>query len=82
MINIIGYDLLDRKQVDLAIEIFKFNVEKFPNSYIVYESLGDAYMKNGDFELAMENYNKSLEINPHNNDITKKLSEIDKKKSP
>ena len=79
MINISGYDLLNKKLVDLAIEVFKFNVKAFPDSYIVYDSLGEAYMIKGNFSLAVENLNISLKINPHNTDATKKLSEIGKK---
>jgi cytochrome c-type biogenesis protein CcmH/NrfG len=32
----------------------------------VYDSLGEAYMKKGEKELAIANYQKSLELNPDN----------------
>ena len=38
----------------------------FPDSSNVYDSLGEAYMKNGDKEPAIANYKKSLELNPKN----------------
>lgn len=79
MINQSGYYLLNQKLVDMAIEIFKFNVEMFTNSYIVYDSLGEAYIIKGDFDLALNNYNKSLEINPHNKDAIEKVNEIKEK---
>jgi Flp pilus assembly protein TadD len=44
--------------------MFGKNVELHPASWNVYDSLGEAYMKNGDKELAVKNYQKSIELNP------------------
>jgi CubicO group peptidase (beta-lactamase class C family) len=63
-INRIGYSLLNSKRIPEAIEVFKLNVEAFPNSANVYDSLAEAYMKNGDNELAIKYYKKTLEIIP------------------
>lgn len=63
-LNSLGYALLGRDKTADAIEIFKFNVELFPESFNVYDSLGEAYLKAGDKKLALENYKKSLEIKP------------------
>lgn len=49
-----------------AIEILKLNVEKFPNSWNTYDSLGEAYLIKGSKELAILNYEKSLKLNPKN----------------
>ena len=64
--NIFGYQLLQMKKNTEAIEFFKLNVEAFPQSSNVYDSLGEAYMINGDNELAIKNYEKSVELNPQN----------------
>ena len=64
--NIYGYQLLQMKKITEAIELFKLNVEAFPQSSNVYDSLGEAYMINGDNELAIKNYEKSVELNPQN----------------
>lgn len=64
--NAFGYQLLQMKKVKEAIELFKLNVEAFPQSSNVYDSLGEAYMINGDKELAIKNYEKSIELNPRN----------------
>lgn len=64
--NLAGYSLLRTKNVKEAIEVFKLNVEAFPNSFNVYDSLGEAYMANGDTALAIKNYQKSVELNPQN----------------
>ena len=66
-------------KTDEAIEIFKLNVSEHPKSWNVYDSLGEAYMKQGKKESAIENYRKSLELNPNNEngqDMLKKLGAI------
>jgi CubicO group peptidase (beta-lactamase class C family) len=65
-LNMVGYYFLRENQVAQAIEIFKFNVEPFPDVDNTYDSLGEAYMVNGDRELAIENYRRALELDPTN----------------
>ena len=65
-INALGYSFLGKNRMEEAIEIFKINIEEFPESFNVYDSMAEAYMTNGDNELAIEYYKKSLEINPQN----------------
>ncbi|MEW6213420.1 MAG: tetratricopeptide repeat protein, partial [Acidobacteriota bacterium] len=65
-VNALGYRLMNANRLDDAIEIFKLNVEAFPRAWNVYDSLGEAYMKKGNRELAIKNYEKSLELNPQN----------------
>jgi Flp pilus assembly protein TadD len=65
-LNRLGYTLMRDKKLSAAIEIFKLNVEFYPRSFNVYDSLGAAYMENGDKELATKNYRKSIELNPKN----------------
>ena len=75
--NGLGYYFLNaRKDVDAAVAVFRLNVEAFPNSANTYDSLGEAYMVKGDKELAIKNYQRSLELNPQNTnaaDMLKKL---------
>jgi len=75
-LNRLGYQLLGLEKVDEAIEIFKLNVEVYPDAANTYDSLGEAYMKHGDTELAIVNYKKTLGLNPGNENATKMLSEM------
>ena len=77
-LNNIGYDFMRKKQYQEAIKIFKLNVEAYPESFNVYDSLGEAYMENGDKELAIQNYEKSLELNPDNENGKKMLEKLRK----
>jgi tetratricopeptide (TPR) repeat protein len=64
--NHLGYDLLRSKRVKSAIEVFKLNVEDYPQSWNTYDSLGEAYKIDGNNELAIKNYQRSVELNPNN----------------
>ena len=80
-LNRLGYYLLyQKKKVKEAIEIFKFNVEVYPESSNGYDSLAEAYMVNGDKKLAIKNYAKSLELNPNNTNAIEKLNKLIKEK--
>lgn len=59
-LNGYGYQLLFADKVDRAIEIFKLNIERHPDSWNVYDSLGEAYGKKGDTKRAVEYYSKAL----------------------
>jgi tetratricopeptide (TPR) repeat protein len=78
-INGIGYYLLNQGKIPEAIEIFKLNVEVFPGSANVYDSLGDAYKMNGDKKNAIKNYRKSLDLNADNENARKMLKEFEGK---
>ncbi|MCK4346491.1 MAG: tetratricopeptide repeat protein [Bacteroidales bacterium] len=78
-INRIGYNWMNMGQISEAIEVFKLNVEAFPQSSNVYDSLGEAYMKNGDTKNAINNYKKSLELNPDNNNAEEMLKKLETK---
>ena len=76
-LNSVGYILLGKNKIKDAIDIFKKNVELYPESWNVYDSLGEAYMKNGDKELAIENYKKSLELDPKNDNAKEMLNKLE-----
>lgn len=80
-INQAGYQLLQSGKKKEAIEIFKINVETFPKSGNAYDSLGEAYLADGDKKLAIANYSKSVELDPSNENGKKVLEEISKSKT-
>jgi CubicO group peptidase (beta-lactamase class C family) len=77
--NRLGYTFLyGVKRPKDAIAVFKLNVEDYPQSSNTYDSLGEGYMVNGDKELAIKNYERSIELDPKNTngvDQLKKLRE-------
>lgn len=80
-INGLGYEMLNASRFSDAIEVFRFNVEMFPGSANVYDSLAEAYMKSGDNKMAIENYEKSLELNPENENAKEMLKKLTGKSS-
>ena len=58
-INAYGYQLLGAGKTDEAIEMFRKNVKDHPESWNVYDSLGEAYDRKGEKKLAAENYRKA-----------------------
>jgi CubicO group peptidase (beta-lactamase class C family) len=86
--NSIGYDFLggsnnpnpyhfpEEHKYREAVEIFKLNMQLFPDSWNVYDSYGEALLKTGDKEEAIKMYKRSIELNPKNEggrNILKKL---------
>ena len=61
-----------------AIIYLKLNVEIYPNDFWVYDALADAYMKNKQYQLALNIYQRSIELNPDNTTVKKKIDFIKK----
>ena len=77
-LNQLGYHILALGDTKDAIQAFQMNVEQYPKSWNCYDSLAEAYMNAGQKDLAIQNYSKSLELNPDNTngaDMLKKLKE-------
>ena len=62
LLNQIGYQFLNANRLPEAIDAFKRNVELYPNSANVYDSLAEGYEKNGQLKQAKENYEKAYKI--------------------
>ena len=77
-LNRLGYELLGRDRTADAIEVFKLNVEEFPQSANTHDSLGEAYAKAGEKDLAIKSYARSLEKNPSNRNAIEQLSALSK----
>jgi CubicO group peptidase (beta-lactamase class C family) len=75
-LNQLGYHYLGKDNVDFAVTIFKTNVNAFPTSSNAYDSYGEALLKRGDTKKAIENYLKSVELNPANEGGIKVLKDL------
>jgi len=64
LVNVIGYEHLQEGDKKGAIEILKLNASAFPDSANVYDSLSDAYLADGQKDLARENAKKALQMLP------------------
>ena len=64
-VNQLGYQYLyQKKEMDNAVAVFELNTFLYPNSFNVYDSLGEALLAKGDRQRAAEAYRKALAINP------------------
>ena len=75
-VNNWGYELMTDNHLSEAIDIFQLNVKNYPDSGNAYDSLGEAYMKSGQKQLAIDSYKKSLEKDPSNDNARQKLKEL------
>jgi len=75
-INGYGYVFLQREMVEKAVELFRLNVELFPDSWNCYDSLGEALLRAGDTDQALAMYEKSLALNPDNENGREVLAKL------
>jgi FKBP-type peptidyl-prolyl cis-trans isomerase len=74
--NAWGYRLLADKRTKEAVEVFKLNVEAYPQSANVYDSLAEAYLALGEKQSAIDNYRKALELDPKMESARKALQTL------
>ena len=75
-VNVWGYTLLRQGQTQPALELFKLNVSLFPKGWNTYDSLAETYESIGDKPLAIENYRRSLALNPQNANAIEHLRKL------
>ncbi|MEM1220434.1 MAG: tetratricopeptide repeat protein, partial [Bacteroidota bacterium] len=74
-LNNFGYQLMGlEKDVD-ALKIFRLNTELYPEAFNTYDSYGECLLKMGKKEEAFAAYQKSLDLNPNNNNAARILEE-------
>jgi pimeloyl-ACP methyl ester carboxylesterase len=61
-LNLLGYQHLQAGKTKEAIELFKLNTEVYPTSANTYDSLGDAYVADGQNDLALQASRKAIEM--------------------
>lgn len=77
LLNQVGLFLLNSEnEIDKATELFEFNVLHYPNSAYPFRSLGMAYEAAANTDLAIENYNKALVLNPEISGVSERLERL------
>jgi CubicO group peptidase (beta-lactamase class C family) len=76
-LNNLGYRLMRASKLKEAVELFKLNVEMYPQGFNTYDSLAEAYEGVNERELAITNYKKSLELNPKNTSAVNALKRME-----
>jgi CubicO group peptidase (beta-lactamase class C family) len=78
--NDMAYDLMWNGFKAQALETFKINTFLFPASDNIYQSYGEGLLEIGKKQEAIVMFNKSLKINPNNEDAKKMLKKIEAEK--
>ncbi len=63
-VNAYGYELLNQGRTALAVEVLQLNTAAYPQAANSFDSLGEAYLRNGDHQLAIEALRKALTLRP------------------
>ncbi len=71
-----GKDEVFKGEIEKAIAVFNLNAEAYPQSSNVFYSRGEAFVKKGDKEKAIEDYKQSVELNPGNQRGIDRLKEL------
>lgn len=77
-LNYHGYSYLGRDKFREAAEIFRIYTQRFPDSWRAYDGFAVACKRLGDTKAAIENYRKSLQLNPENEIVKMMLEELEK----
>ncbi len=72
-INNLGYEFVRENKDSEALKIFELNTKFYPDAWNTFDSLGEQQLKLGRKKEGLENYRKSLELNPKNEHAQKIL---------
>lgn len=75
-LNIVSYKLMQSANDESAAEVLKLGISYFPNSFNLYDSYGEVLLNLGKIDQAIENYKKSIELNPNNKNGISVLKEL------
>jgi len=78
--NLLGYDLIKKKKMNEAIEVFELCINDYPLYWYAYSNLGYCYMLEGNKELAIKNLEKALELNPSDRISAQRLKKLKEEK--
>ena len=75
-VNAVGYVLLRSQRAEQALEVFELNTRVFPEASNTWDSLGEAHMMLGHDDDAIRAYERSLELDPNNENATAMILRI------
>jgi len=82
-VNRKGYALMQNGDLNSAFQVFTLNTMLFPDSFNVWDSLGECYYNMKKFNLSLQYYKKSIKLNPDNENgkqMIERIKEEQKKK--
>ncbi|MCX2679389.1 beta-lactamase family protein [Galbibacter sp. EGI 63066] len=79
-LNRLGYVLLELDKNQSAIEIFKLATTEFLENANLFDSLGEAYFIDKQYDLALSNYKKAIVLGGTNGNAKKMVDKIEKVK--
>lgn len=74
--NMQGYRLLQENKPTEAVSVFRLTTELYPGSWNAWDSLAEGCLKTGHTDKAIKFYEKSLELNPGNQNGKDALQKI------
>lgn len=78
VLNNKAYEFMRKEEYGVALKLFQLNAKTYPASFNVWDSLGEAYMQNGNKLAAIDCYKKSIELNPENDNAKQMLGQLGK----
>lgn len=80
-LNKLGYELLRLGKNNESITIFKLATNEFPKDANIFDSLGEAYFTNKQYDLALESYKKAIDFGGTNGNAEKMIEKIEQEMS-
>ncbi|PWN58041.1 serine hydrolase domain-containing protein [Chryseobacterium viscerum] len=77
-LNKLGYELSRLRKINESITIFKLATKEFPKDANLFDSLGEAYFTDKQYDLALENYKKAISLGGTNGNAEKMIDKIEK----
>lgn len=65
-LNVLSYVFMQKNKAKIAASILELGIAQFPNAFNLFDSYGEVLLNLGKKEEAIENYKKSIELNPNN----------------
>lgn len=75
-LNDLGYQLINQKRMEKAVQVFRLNTQKHPTSANTFDSLGEVYLMINDFDSAEKNYQKAIALGGTNGNAKNMLEQI------